>query len=305
MLSAWKIYVCEPELYDKAGIEIPPKCTKPVKVVVIGEGSYGPKQNYDGYKAEKLRSERISDSKGCVTPDCIMRLVYHKLSCNSISTSIPPAEFDATAAERVRSGCDVIVVSRDADIPLYPWGHSTLGGRIFFPDKGASKLLCIDREHKLMILQTHFQQSATILMENSDRIRVFEVCLLVCALHLPHDYHYIPYDKAKYKFSNATGIGWSKISQIMRKLATSICPQKLEELTRLDSQDVIASLRDTVDSVKSGFPARACTAAIQFLSQPVLNIAHDAYPLSEYVYVKSCKEKCNHNYTMYSIPVGN
>eukprot|EP00041_Stephanoeca_diplocostata_P029514 m.873413 g.873413 ORF g.873413 m.873413 type:complete len:709 (+) comp23572_c1_seq40:1607-3733(+) len=308
LLSGWKLFVPEPELYTGTALEIPEdQSILPYSIEIIGEALYAPKSNYDKFKAEKSRQDhQISESKGGVMPDCIMRLVFQKLQCSSISISKPPAEFDATAADRASCGFDVIVVSCDADIPLYPWSHRGLRGRIFFPHKNSSKLMCFDRDHKLKILQKHFGVDLEFLLESDDHIRIFEVSLLICALHLPHDYHFTSHDKAKYGYSNATGIGWTKLPKMMHRLATAV-RVSMGDLIALQNQDVAQSLQHHIVSVKQGFPAKACAAALHFINQPVLQsteVERHLQDLAEYEYVGSCSELCAHGYSVYTMPIG-
>eukprot|EP00041_Stephanoeca_diplocostata_P023868 m.595058 g.595058 ORF g.595058 m.595058 type:complete len:717 (+) comp22399_c1_seq32:320-2470(+) len=304
MLSGWKIYIDEPEMYAKAGVELPGKCSRPQHIEVIGEGTYPPKNNYDLFKARKsfLEHTEHSDAKGFVMPDCIMRLIFQKLQCKSISVLVPPAEFDAAAAEKVRQGHDVIVVSRDADIPLHPWCYSAKGGRIFFPHTGNSTLLCIDRKSKLLILSSHFGDDREFSQTDNSIIRVYEVMLLLCALHLPHDYHYIPSETATYGFSNATGIGWRTVLPLIRKLAPMV-KQKEHDLSQLSNQNIIHSISGEIHSVGKGFPARATAAALQFLNQPHASNtntnARDS--ISVYKYVGTCSKVCDNRRKLFSV----
>eukprot|EP00041_Stephanoeca_diplocostata_P028638 m.824889 g.824889 ORF g.824889 m.824889 type:complete len:750 (+) comp23406_c0_seq25:2732-4981(+) len=206
--SLWKYYPTD----KQSEIQ---KATKMYDCVdVIGEHRYKAKQNYDLYKKTKRRDEYLKDKDtnigaGCVIPDCIMANVFMRLTKCGLKVTIPPAEFDATGARRFKDGWDVIVFSRDADIPLYPCGNSLAGGRILFPEPGHLKVF--DVALKREMIRTHFAVDVP-----DDKLRFFlcEVVLLFCALFCPHDYHYRLSPAAKHCYTNSTGIGLRKFVEI-------------------------------------------------------------------------------------------
>ena len=198
----------------------------PSSVEFITENIHPAKRSCSAQRRSVLKKhyDMREYEKAGVFPDCVTRDILKDAEDHGATVTIPPpgSEADATLAQRAREGCDVIVMSGDSDVVMYPAGKHE--GKIYLKDK--ANLRVYDWKHKKKVMASMMELPEAVVEANYD---LLEHVYLVIALHSRHDYHYK--ELADGSFQCCTGVGKAKLSLLFSQFSTTFSEHEPPALT--------------------------------------------------------------------------